>query len=37
MARNPPSFRKYIGYAGTDYCHYFTGVSELVSASKNNK
>ena len=37
MARNSPSFRKYIGYTGTDYCHYFTGVFELVSASKNNK
>ena len=37
MARNSPSFWKYIGYTGTDYSHYLTGVFELVSASKNKK
>ena len=37
MTRNSSSFWKYIGYNGTDYCQYFAGVFEWVSASKDNQ
>ena len=37
MAIIPAPFESTLVTLDTDCCHYFTGVSELVSASKNNK